>query len=90
MHQAALNQLQNMSSKDGVSSKVLKTSPLLGGDSEVLKDDYNLEQATEHLKQNLYADNDDEDDVHGDGGSRRQEGGSDFLKVYKENTEQPT
>lgn len=50
LHQAALDQLQSMSSKDGISSKVLKTSPLIGGDSEVLKDEYNLERDTEHLK----------------------------------------
>jgi hypothetical protein len=56
-----------MASQAGVSSKVLKTSPLLGGDSEVLHDEYNLERDTEHLKQNLFAD-DDEDDVKGDAG----------------------
>lgn len=84
MHQAALDQLESMASKDGVGSKVLKTSPLIGGDSEVLQDEYNLERDTEHLKQDLFADNDDEDDVQGDGGSRKQErAGADFLKVYK-------
>lgn len=79
-----------MASKDGVSSKVLRTSPLIGGDSEVLKDEYNLEHDTEHLKQNLFADNDDEDDVNGDGSSRKKDRGSDFLKVYKEGTDEPS
>lgn len=86
MHKAALNQV---SSKDGVGSKVLKTSPLMGGDSEVLKDEYNFEQDTEHLKRGLFAE-DDEDDVNGDGGQRREEEGSDFLKVYKESKESTT
>lgn len=75
-----------MSSKDGVSSKVLKTSPLMGGDSEVLHDEYNLERDTEQLKRSLYADN-DEDDVNGDGGA--EERAPDFLKVYKENADGP-
>lgn len=86
LRQAALSKLQSMSSKDGVSSKVLKTSPLMGGDSEVLHDEYNLERDTEQLKRSLYADN-DEDDVNGDGGA--EERGPDFLKVYKENTDGP-
>ena len=46
---------------------MLKTSPLLGGDSEVLHDEYNLERDTDYLKQDLFADN-DEDDVKGDAG----------------------
>lgn len=79
-----------MASKDGVSSKVLRTSPLIGGDSEVLKDEYNLEQDTEHFKQSLFADNDDEDDVNGDGNRSRKDRGSDFLKVYKESTDEPS
>lgn len=42
------------------------------------------------MKQDLFADNDDEDDVQGDGGSRKQEqAGSDFLKVYKKNSGEP-
>lgn len=53
----------------------------MGGDSEVLKDEYNFEQDTEHLKRDLFAD-DDEDDVNGDSGSRREDQGSNFLKVY--------
>ena len=88
LHQAALNQLQNMASQEGVSSKVLKTSPLLGGDSEVLHDQFNFEENTDHFKQNLYADN-DEDDVNGDAGGAIRAGHdlgngkkSDFLKVY--------
>lgn len=88
LRQAALNQLQNMASQEGVSSKVLKTSPLLGGDSEVLHDEYNLERDTEHLKQSLYADH-DEDDVNGDAGGQDGEmlqkaKKQDFLKVYQE------
>ena len=67
-----------MASKEGVSSKVLKTSPLLGGDSEVLHDEYNLERDTDYLKQNLFADN-DEDDVKGDVSGH----GSDVLEKGK-------
>ena len=78
-----------MASNEGVSSKVLKTSPLIGGDSEVLDDKYNFEQDTDHLKQSLYAEN-DEDDVKGDqsapaDGLVEKRAKNDFLKVYKEN-----
>lgn len=72
-----------MTSQGGVSSKVLKTSPLIGGDSEVLHDEYNLERDTDQVKRNLFAEN-DEDDVNGDGGEGER--GADFLKVYKENS----
>lgn len=77
-----------MASQPGVSSKVLKTSPLLGGDSEVLHDEYNLERDTDYLKQNLFADNDEDDvkgDVGGQGGDVLEKGKKqDFLKVYDE------
>lgn len=67
---------------------MLKASPLLGGDSEVLHDEYNLERDTEYLKQNLFADN-DEDDVKGDASGQNGEvlnksKKQDFLKVYQE------
>lgn len=88
LRQAALDQLQSMASQEGVGQKVLKASPLLGGDSEVLHDEYNLERDTEHLKQNLFADN-DEDDVKGDASGQNGEvlnksKKQDFLKVYQE------
>ena len=77
-----------MASKEGVSQKVLKTSPLLGGDSEVLHDEYNFERETDRLKQSLYAEN-DEDDVKGDDASSapnvlEASKKQDFLKVYKD------
>lgn len=68
---------------------MLKTSPLIGGDSEVLKDEYNFEQDTEALKRNLFADNDDEDDVGDGAGNPDGSQASSFLNVYKENKEEP-
>lgn len=67
----------------------MKTSPLIGGDSEVLKDEFNFEQDTDALKRSLFADNDDEDDV-GDGASNPDGAqASSFLNVYKEDKDEP-